>query len=326
MTDWHHSDWYSHRIHAENLEDGSLRADHLPAVALEGLAASQWMHALLRTRYEQRAGDPARENRVARVLDQIEAERSGWTTRTRWIGRVSLVLAASLMLMAGWWIWDSPPSAMAEFERVRQAMLDDTPRRFRVEMEFQGLVATRTLPGELTVRGARQFVFRGQLPLGREFLIGLDGNVGWGVPPVGPVVVSPDPALLQRWAERFPGRVHPQFLHIDTVLARMATDYELKHGRAADKRRVVIEGTRRATLPPRFPDEVRLEADYETGVIQHLEMKWTRQRPVPHPKRITLQFEKEVQVESSWFSHRQHHDESQPVWELEEQNLSGGKQ
>ncbi len=325
MTDWHDPIWYDYRSHAEDLESTSLHANGLPEAALDGLAASQWIHSLLRTRQELATDSSQREARITQVLERITTEDSRIQRRRasrRIILRAgSLAVAATLVAAVFVLNWKSTPDALAQVERMRQAMRDDKTRQYNVEFELESLVRKRTLQGTLTVRGAKQFVLRCRLPLGGEFLLGADGKTGWGVPPLGPVAVSPDPERLRRWSERFPTQIPPQILQFDTVLSRMTTDYNLTHTASKDKQHAVVIGKKHASAPERLPDEIRLEADSQTGVIQTLSMQWKRDSVLPLPKKITLTFDKTIDVDRKWFHHEQHHDEDRPIIVLDEDSL-----
>ncbi len=324
MNDWQDSTWREYRHFAEELESCSLSAEGLPESVLEQLAATQWVHALLRTRGERMRDESRRNSRVAAVMRRVaQSQRMVRLHRRAAVLRWgSLVLAATLLLALLVTNWPSSPDAVAQVRRMQAAMRDDTPREYEVRIELESLVRQRRLEGTLTVRGGRKFVFECGLPFGGQLILGADGQSAWGVPPVGPVVLSNDPDQLDRWTERLPVQVSPHILSIDTVLARMATDYALEYTTATEENRRSVRGVRKAEAPARFPDEVVVTADSDTGIVQTLVMKWNRDSLLPRPKRVTLKFRKTVDLGDDWFGHDRHHEASRPVVSLEDQPAS----
>ena len=324
MNDWQDSTWREYRHFAEELESCSLSAEGLPESVLEQLATTQWVHALLRTRGEQLRDASRRSGRVDAVMQRVTqpqqvAKPHRRAAVLRW---GTLVLAATLLLSLLVTNWPSSPDAVAQVRRMQAAMRDDTPREYDVRIELESLVRQRHLEGTLTVRGGRKFVFECGLPLGGELILGADGQSAWGVPPVGPVVLSNDPNRLDRWTERLPVQVSPHILSMDTVLARMATDYALEYTTSTEENRRSVRGVRKPEAPARFPDEVIVTADPDTGIVQTLVMKWNRDSLLPRPKRVTLTFRKTIELGDDWFGHERHHEPSRPVVSLEDQPAS----
>ena len=320
MNEWQDSTWREYRHFAEELESCSLSAEGLPESVLEQLAATQWVHALLRTRGEQLRDRSRRSGRVDAVMRRVtQSQRMARPHRRAAVLRWgTLVLAATLLLALLVTNWPSSPAAVAQVRRMRAAMRDDTPREYDVRIELESFVRQRHLEGTLTVRGGRKFVFACGLPLGGELILGSDGQSAWGVPLVGPVVVSNDPNQLDRWAERLPVQVSPHILSIDTVLARMANEYSLEYTAETEENRRSVRGVRKPATPASFPDEVVVTADSETGIVQTLVMKWNRDSLLPRPKQVTLTFRKTVDLGDDWFGHERHHEAARPVVSLDD--------
>ncbi len=223
--------------------------------------------------------------------------------RRSWRGIVQLAAVFLLSLLVyGWW----PPAQTAEavLDRALEASQQSEDRRYLVEVVR---ASANRLRFELDVHGARRCVLRGQ-----SFSLGLDGQQAWFVPLLGPVLVNPEPVLIEAWLERS-GAPAP-FLELTTVLRRLRERYQLEllpatEGPAAGRR---LRGWARE--PDELgPQRIELLADAQSGVVRELRLLWDAGRSPLGLRRIELSLSGFPDLPPDWYRHQAHHEPDRAV-------------
>jgi hypothetical protein len=205
--------------------------------------------------------------------------------------------------------WDVPETAEVE--------ADQRPRRGRKPDVGGALV---------TVRGPDAFVLQRQFEDGSVFLTGSDGDVGWSVPPKGPVHASRD---SKRFRRGLPGeRDGIPFIAFSEGLAGLRKGYaltvsvETNSDAASD-----VAGLQRLTAVrqkqgQRGPSRVDLWFD-ESGVPQRIRLEGLP-RDNGNPEDLEAAVERTVEFElvgtpevsDDFFNYASHHDGEREVrWE-----------
>ena len=205
--------------------------------------------------------------------------------------------------------WDVPETA--------DAAADQRPGRGR-KPDVDGAV--------VTVRGPDAFVLQRQFEDGSVFLTGSDGDVGWSVPPRGPVHASRD---SKRFRRGLPGeRDGIPFIAFSEGLAGLRKGYALSVGVETNSEAASdVAGLQRLTAVrqkqgQRGPSRVDLWFD-ERGVPQRIRLEGLP-RDNGNPEDLEAAVERTVEFElvgrpevsEDFFNHASHCDDEREVrWE-----------
>jgi hypothetical protein len=267
--------------------------------------------------------DPAeRERRIEGVMAAIEpADVARETSVYRRWGRgnwVRYTVAAGLVIALGVWWQDSSPGqrAYATVQRSLEAAASAGARRYAVVSEvrrpFQGNITVR---GDLYVDGAKRFAVRhpARLPL-RDVWIGGNEREHWIVPPVGPVMIG-DEQMLRSWMSRRDDADTP-FLHVTTLLERLATHYDLEMlpgesiadqaGGVVDIECQRVRGRLRADGDSRGPQQVDLWASRVTGDARRVVLDWELTPEQFGRSLMTIELVEHPQLPADWFEPSAH--------------------
>jgi len=261
----------------DTLADGPSPAD-VPPEAKSWIAEQRLMHGLLRALHT--ADAPAREGRIATLLERIDREASQ-APRRQWVR----VLAAALVLACiGVWFALPPslPTAHAAVERAVRELARDVNRRFKIEAlgvrqnGAEGVVVTAE--GVVVTRPGNHFRFDGKIAwLQRmvEVRVGCDGEELWFKDTIG--MFRGAVPFAERERQRFPllgGALDLGYLDVHNLLRKLTADFDVKvTGRekgANGESRLRLEARRRgASGQPRV---LRLQCDEETGMVTRIEI------------------------------------------------------
>ena len=272
---------------------------------------------------------------TAAVMDRIVAGQVGAFEPS--IRRSSLrrraarwMLAATVCLVAVWVGWLAQPGtnrALAAVQLARETLSEPTDRSYLITVDGQSpRGGAHSREATLFARGTDQFVFKVKGPFGAEIFAGSDGKESWLIPPVGPVLVSDNVMLIDRWFSR---EVPIPVMRLDEILQRLESKYELntvasgsnpirygeQHVQDSDSpnpESVHVVGHRHHDEPI-VPDTVELWVDRSTGILQRLELRWDESIVRPGPRAITVILKSKEALEADFFSHNQHHSQVVPV-------------
>ncbi|MGF1581533.1 MAG: hypothetical protein ACFCD0_19575 [Gemmataceae bacterium] len=281
-------------------------------------------------RQTMRPDPQAREQRIDRVLTAIDADanqsgklRSGTSAqpspKTNWRRWSILTLAATLLLALGlWWLVFSPSqSAYAAVQRSLEQAKMTGARKYR-------LVAVGKTPvgghlereGDLYVDGSEKFAVRVSIgPRLGDLWIGGNADETWVVPPRGPVLVG-DKEALRIWVAR-KKEVSTPYLHITTMLQRMASGYRLKRlpyesikdltGAREEILCTRIRGVLRFARKKFVPRKIDLWADRSSGIARRVVLDWEPSESQRGLTRWTAELADKPELPPDWFSHTAHH-------------------
>lgn len=233
----------------DTLSEGPGPAE-VPAEARQWLADQRFVHGLLRALHTADAA--AREARIDRVLECIDAERAA-APRRHWllVGLAALLLAA----LSLWFVLPpNLPTAEAAVARAAAELARDVNRRFRVEMiatdrggaEFHQEFALVTAPG-------KRFRLDGKLAIGNfqlgELRLGSDGQELWMLSANGMLRRAVPLAEREQLFRGMGDFLDIGYLDVHDLVEQLPGDFDLRVvGResGADGRAWLrIEGTRR---------------------------------------------------------------------------------
>lgn len=261
----------------DTLADGPAPAE-VPAEARPWLCQQRVLHGLLRALHT--ADAPAREARIARLLERLQAEEAqAKTPRRHWI---AVAVAALLMAATSLWLWlpERLPTAEAAVQRAIGQLARDVDRRFRLEVQaidgegqqqMQHEFALVTRPGaRFRVDGKLAF---GELKLG-EWRIGCDGTELWVLPAHGLFRHAVPLAEQEPLMRGFAGVLDLGYLDVHRFVARLPEEHALQVvGRELqpDGRVLLrIEGAARVGQPASGRRWMLL-CDEETGMVTRIE-------------------------------------------------------
>ena len=247
------------REHDDSLADGPAPAD-VPDAARAWLADQRLMHGLLRALHT--ADAPAREGRIAAILDRIDGERAGATHRW-WLVAAAALLFATL---GTWFVLpDRLPTAEAAMQRAVAELARDVDRRFHVT-----LVAT-----SLVTRPGVRFRIDGKLPLG-AFQLGCDGQELWWLSANGSVRRAGPLAERERLLQGMGDVLDLGYLDVHELVQKLPGDFDLRVvGREATDRgpQLRIEATRRSAPARARLRSAWLTCDDRSGMVTGLEVE-----------------------------------------------------
>jgi hypothetical protein len=179
--------------------------------------------------------DPDQEIALAKVPVPVSGGktdgRSALRPRRSWAPWVSIVLAASILLLLGLYLQRdlAMRQALAAVAHSISAAEAEIPRHYRimVEMESTRQWASSIVECDLYVLGNRHYALRHPALLGSGNLwIGRNGDEAWVVPARGPVRIG-DETALSRWLEGNEELTTP-YLHVTSLLQRLERGYRLQ--------------------------------------------------------------------------------------------------
>jgi hypothetical protein len=189
-------------------------------------------------------------------------------------------------------------------------------RAYRLTTTLQTLDGrTRELTADLWVRGGSHYVIRQDSPLGGDLFLGSNGSEYWVVPLLGPVLVGPEPGLIEQWLLR--DSLSSPFLQLTSILERMQNRYTLRLGEAGELAPTtdgqpvwctLVIGEKQDESDVLAADVIRLWTSRETGIAQQVEMIWNRPDDQPGPVRLLLRLQPlESDLPDDWYEHAAHH-------------------
>ncbi len=265
--------------------------------------------------HEIYVGDPREQQRIARVIDELNVQAARPSSpdtiahRNVWRRVVSITVAATLLLAAGYGLMQMTSSNTAYAAVMRSLEAQSATRAYRIRMVHQRPAwGTREVISDLYLNDRDQFVVRHpSLPRFGDVWIGGDAKNRWIVPRVGPAFTGVE-ETVGGWLMR--KDVPTPFLHISTILQRMSKTYRLQmldnvsiphpdHPEQSFTCEHVV-GLRRAanvTLPSR----IELWADVETGMARRLELTWDRKPNERGPLSWTIELVGSPDLPENWF-------------------------
>lgn len=292
-------------------------------------ARLQFLHALLGRLY--RSDTAETDRRVQRVMNALDGQPAEETlpraakptvvpypTGARRPHMIPLIAAAAAMLLVSivWFSVGENNTAYAAVQRALDNALADVDREYRVRAELQGpLEIRRDVEATLYVRGAEKFAVRHPgLLRKREIWAGSNGQQGWLVPPIGPVLVNEDQDLIKKWLQE--KVVSTPFLQITSILERMADKYDLEklpaeklpdlEGTDADIKWQRIRGTTKDRKTD-GPKTIELWSHPRTGAAQRLILDWQGTPGKANVNQITLDLIGQPKLADDWYEHSGHH-------------------
>lgn len=169
---------------------------------------------------------------------------------------------------------------------------------------------------ELYVRGNEKFVLIRQFGNGTRFVTGCDGEIGWAVPPKGPVHVSRD---LRRFRRAVPGEKEQlPFVDMNAGFDELRRGYMLELAPVYDTDSDTQEWNRftaiKRAAKHRGPEEVRIWFD-AAGVAHRIELTGLPQDD-GSPVSVRLELTEQRDLGADFFKHDQYHDAARPIeWE-----------
>ena len=271
------------------------------------------LESLLRESYTANPNDAQRIAGVMAGLDSAPHDAllraTQKSARTGWQRWMSLALAASVLIAAGYAIFSTVTSNAAYAAVMRS--LESTPatRAYRVRMVHQRPVwGNREVTAELYLNDRNQFVVRhpGWSRFG-DLWIGGDSNNRWIAPRMGPAYTGGE-AIVGGWLTR--RDILSPYLHVETVLERMSRVYQLQ---LLDNEPVAhvdspetttecqhIRGKLRGNNRP-LPSQIELWADVDTGMARRLVLTWNRLPSERGPVSWTIELMGSPELPSNWF-------------------------
>lgn len=272
------------------------------------------LESLLRESYTSNPDDSLRiaqvltnldTNSVATTVTNTARVRSSRTVQ-RWI---SLTLAASILIAAGYAITNLVTSNAAYAAVMRSLESVPATRAYRVRMVHQRPVwGKREVLAELYLNDRDQFVVRHPgWSRFNDMWIGGDAKNRWIVPRFGPAFTGGE-AIVGGWLTR--KDILSPYLHVETVLERMSRVYQLQlldneslpHVDSPETLtecqhiRGKLRGGHRG-----LPAQIELWADIETGIARRLELTWNRQPSERGPVSWTIELMGSPDLPSNWF-------------------------
>jgi hypothetical protein len=205
--------------------------------------------------------------------------------------------------------------ARAALQYLFEQTLVEETRQYRVVVDRDnGSASGKPVTATLYVQGTRRFAFCYPVSPGTSLWIGNDGEQSWLVPPEGPVLVTSDPASVQRWFGQAYGMM--PLLSFRTILSRMRDRYDVELVKPLDqsdaRATVQLEG-RRKTFVTTDPARIRIWSSRATGAINELDLDW---RPETSPagfRRVGFLLISSEPHPETIFSHAAYHESDRPV-------------
>jgi hypothetical protein len=304
--------------------------------AADRLAQAALLHAQLRELLTADEAIAAASSTSVGTGSQPSARGSGSLAARRsfvWAGAVVAVVILVMLRM----VPTSASAAAVALDRLIAAAEHAAARQYRIEVlaweqaesgpaEMTSAAGRGRKPGlnnaVVTIQGPDAFVLQRQFDNGSVFLTGADGEVGWSVPPRGPVHVSHDP---RRFRRGLPGeRDGIPFIALPAGLSQLRQGYALS---VSDADEGVGDGVQRLTAvrqksgqrgPTRvdlwfgaegFPQRIRIEGlPRDNGNPEDLEM--------PTEQTVEFVLVGTAELEDDFFRHEAHHGDDREVrWE-----------
>ncbi|MEM6675642.1 MAG: hypothetical protein AAF726_22515 [Planctomycetota bacterium] len=274
----------------------------------------RFTHVLLdRVHTASTAADLARVDRAMRTLREEAAPPA---RAPSFVGRVSWLAAAALVLAVAWWSTGPGASvaAAAVVERALETVRVSGDRHYRLTAQLSGGEERRV--ADLYLRGGDRFTARLPRRGGGVAWAGYDGSVAWRVPapPRLPVRVSDDAALVRaRLGER--GTDLP-FLELESALVAMRDRFDLSDvaepplGGAPDPTLHYVRATARDDTPADLPAQIDLAVRRRDGVVEALVVT----PAPPHPaRRIVFRLLDEEPRADRWYGFEAHTEPGRDV-------------
>lgn len=242
-----------------------------------------------------------------RTKDRLRLNGAQWVT-------MATICAAAVWL--GWFARTDSNQALAAIQQARRTLSEPADRTYMITVEGRsprGLTLTRR--ATLYARGRDHFVLRITGPFGTDILAGSDGTESWLIPPIGPVLVGDDALLIDRWLSR--ERVPIPLLSLDEILQKLESRYDLST--ISDQSRTVHHDNRRPEIADAvrvighrrasdtiIPDTVELWTSRRTGVLERLELRWSKTTVRPGPRAINVVLRDEDELAADFFRHTHH--------------------
>ena len=283
------------------------------------------IEALLESAYD--SDSAANERRIENVMNRLETVEIGGgqaaiqsppRNRSRRLPRwISLAVAVSVLvtLVVVFQATGSSGYALATVNRSIAAARELFARRYSVTVTVcnasQGAVDIKS---DLYVEGNKRFALRHPALIpGTSIWLGSDGNETWIVPAIGPVRVG-DETALGRWVSQ-QQQLSTPYLHVSTILARMAQGYRLEKKSIVILTRAdgtVVEcqhiiGHLKSNRNDKLPDTISLWADVETGVAQRVEAIWNLSANESGHQKIVIELVESHDLSDDWFTAEGHY-------------------
>lgn len=299
---------------------------HLSAEARRRVADFQWLHSLL----QQVLGDEAqeRERRIQRACEAIRREAlvlpaaATPAKRRSWWTPLAVAAAVVVAILIVRWPHERLPTALAAVETSLQEARSSPDRLYHIEAVVMPPLGeeVRQVNARLWVRGATHYVLRHEGWLG-GLTLGSNGREHWVVPPIGPVLVSQDPGVLQSRLLNSPLAI--PFVQVTSLLESLKGRYELTLGPEVDLPEIKGSGTVRCThvlgrkrpdSPLNLPDTMELWTTRRTNTVYQLVARWQADAQQPGPREIRLQWMALPEaLPANWYEHAAHHAADRPV-------------
>jgi hypothetical protein len=170
-----------------------------------------------------------------------------------------------------------------------------------------------TLEGaKLYVRGNDQFVLMRFREDRMPFVTGSDGQIGWAIPPHGPIRISKHPETFNR---DLPGHEHSiPLVNISQGLAQIQKAYAIQVLPATEvdgespSESILIASKKRGE---RGPKRIEIQYDSQTGRIS--QMRFVEMPYGPERLTVRLTLMDEPNLPSDFFHHSHHHSSDQEI-------------
>ncbi|MBL8826448.1 MAG: hypothetical protein JNM18_05645 [Planctomycetaceae bacterium] len=299
-----------------------------PAIARQ-FAQAMMFHDRLHAEVQAQAVD--HESRGKGDVELVPAARVTTSRVSRW-GWAALAAGIAVLVSFVFIERHGPASASAAvvaLEKIIESAKLPIDRIYRVRVTDHGPSGQQPLvfsgangrkPGvdgaELYVRGHDKFVLIRQFGNGTRFVTGCDGQIGWAVPPKGPIHVSRD---LRRFRRAVPGEKEElPFVDMSAGFDELRRGYMLELAPVYDTDTATKEWHRftaiKRAAKHRGPEEVRIWFD-TTGVAHRIEL-----RGLPPDeggaRSLLLELVEQRDLGETFFQHDHYHDAARPIeWE-----------
>lgn len=318
---------------AERLLDAAAPADPVETLAeIESAAARRHLtDQLLVDSLLARSAESVRRREAAQLANALERLRRDAATSPApaasrpagpGIGRAIAPFAVALSLVIGvvalFQVSGSRAEAAAFLEAAIEALATRMHRSYTVTVEHaSGAPAT---VGSLTVCGGRRFAVDWPSAIGR-FEAGSDGVQRWLVPPVGPVLVSPESAAGEVGAgDAAEGRVaNLEYLSLAAILERVQARYRVAFAdglRPRDGGEARIVASHASAPLPGEPERIEIELAADGAVIRRVVLHFPPLEAATGPRRIefALVATREPRpTDDALFRHDSHHLPDRPL-------------
>lgn len=269
----------------DTLADGPAPAE-VPGAARVWLGEQRLLHGLLRALHT--ADAPAREGRIAAILECVDADRG--TAPRRW-----MLVAAAALVFAVFGVWlvlpERLPTAEAAMQRAVAELARDVDRRFHFALEGTSPVGKpQRCDLSLVTRPGLRFRIDGRGPIG-AFQLGCDGRELWWLSANGTFRRAGPIAERERLMQGLGEVLDLGYLDVHELVQKLPADFELRvtaREPGAHGPQLHIEATRRKAGPRARLRSAWLRCDEITGMVTHMEVETELERGTR--RRLTVRY------------------------------------